>query len=321
MLQSYPYIQLGFVPTPIEAWNNLGTLLGISLRAKRDDLNGLGGGGNKIRKLEFLLADAQKQKADYLITAGAVQSNHVRQTMAAAVKHGMKCRALLRGIEPRVRRGNLLLDELLGGETEFYEQDDFNDAVYSLMDERKRQLVRQGYRPYIIPIGGSSPLGSLGYVSCAKEIRDQLDATGTSYPDYIVVAMGSGGTFAGLVAGCSQYLPKTKVIGIVITTATFASKENALALTQATAKLAGIETDFSITDLELNYDYIGPDYSIPSEAGNAAIKQVASLQAVFLDPTYTGKVFAGLVGCIGSTIAKGSNVLFIHTGGSPALFT
>nr|ABW39372.1 1-aminocyclopropane-1-carboxylate deaminase [Rhizobium sp. TAL1145] len=313
-------VPLGFFPTPIDKWDNLGRELSISLSAKRDDLSGLGGGGNKIRKLQYLLAEAKAEKATTLITAGATQSNHVRQTAAVARKHGMRPLALLRGQLPPSPSGNLLLDELLGAQLEFHDRDDFNAMVVDLMLERKAELEASGERAYVIPIGGSSPLGALGYVDCAKEMREQFDARRQRHPDYIVVAMGSGGTYAGLVAGCARYLPNTQVLGIVITTAAFASRDCAASLLNDTARLAGVDRRWDAEDPLLNYDHIGPEYGVPSQEGNAAIRKVAEAEGVFLDPTYTGKVCAGLIAAVGETIPAGSDVIFVHTGGSPALF-
>lgn len=319
-LVDFPRVALGCFPTPVQELPNAGRELGIRLSIKRDDLSGLAAGGNKVRKLEYLVADARRQGATVLMTAGAVQSNHVLQTVAAARKSGMRAIAVLQGPPPPSPRGNLLLDHLLGAEIEFLNSDRFVEDVVPYMEKRQQQLLHAGDVPYVVPVGGSNALGAYGYVNCARELADQYAARDMAPPDCVVVATGSVGTYAGVEVGCAHFWPGTRVRGIVVTTNYFAMRENVAQLVNDTAKQAGMERRWTPGDLWLDYDYIGPGYGIRSEAGNRAIDMLARAEGIFLDPTYTGKVFAGLVGNVrAGTIPAGSTVLFIHTGGATAL--
>lgn len=317
LLPRYP---LGCLPTPLQNLERMGERLGIELKVKRDDLTGLAAGGNKVRKLEFLVADAQRQRATVLMTAGSIQSNHVLQTVAAGRRSGMRVIAVLDGKRPEEPSGNLLLDELLGAEIEFLESERFVEDVLVYMAKRQEELASEGEAVYIIPVGGSNALGSQGYVQCVTELAAQYTDQDMPPPDYVVVATGSVGTYAGMVVGSAYHWPETQVLGIVVTTNYFAERDNVVRLTNETAKLAGFDRQWLPYELLLTYDYIGPGYGIRSAGGNAAIQQLAESEGIFLDPTYTGKVFAGLIGCVQSgRIPKGSRVLFIHTGGAAAL--
>ncbi|MBP0598848.1 D-cysteine desulfhydrase family protein [Herbaspirillum sp. LeCh32-8] len=294
--------------------------LGIELSVKRDDLSGLAAGGNKVRKLEYLVADAIKQGATVLITAGAIQSNHVLQTVAAARKSGLRAVAVLHGKAPEKPSGNFLFNTLLGAEIHYLDSDRFVEDVIGYMARCGDDLTKQGEKAYIVPVGGSNALGALGYVECARELAEQYRGAGQQPPEFLVTATGSVGTYAGLVAGCAYYWPETKIAGIVVTTNYFAQRENVVTLTNETAKLAGIPRTWTADDLNLKYDYVGPGYGIRSDAGNKAIDRLARAEGIFLDPTYTGKVFAGLIGEVEKgAIPKNSRVLFVHTGGSTAL--
>ncbi|HBR1311106.1 TPA: D-cysteine desulfhydrase family protein [Klebsiella quasipneumoniae subsp. quasipneumoniae] len=319
-MNTIPRLHLGCFPTPIHDLPTLSHELGIEVKVKRDDLTGLGAGGNKIRKLEYLIADARKHGCTILITAGALQSNHVLQTAAAGRRSGMRVLAVMDGAEPETYSGNLLLNKILGVELEFFETKHFVEDVRDYMLQRQSQLAQAGEKSYIVPVGGSNALGSQGYVNCAREMAEQYQAVGEAPPDYLVVAGGSGGTYAGLAVGCAHFWPHTKLIGIVITTNYFAQREYMAKLTSETADLAGIDQIGLVDRLNLDYSYIGAGYGIPSPSGNAAVSEMASKEGIFLDPTYTGKVMSGLIGHVKKgLIPSGSRVLFVHTGGATAL--
>lgn len=320
-LEDIPRLSLGFLPTPIEHLERLSTDLGISLSVKRDDFTGFGGGGNKVRKLEYLMADAVAQGVKVLITTGGHQSNHARMTAAAARKFGMKPILVLRGNRPDLYQGNLLLDHLFGAEIDFLDPDAYFTQINPRMNHHAAQAEARGEKAYIIPLGGASALGAMGYVNAVKELAEQYAAAGTTTPNYIVAPVGSGGTLAGLHVGCAMFMPKTEVIGIAVTGSAVPFSERIAVMANAAAELLDYNRRWTADEIRIENDYIGPGYSIPSEAGNAAIKLAGNKEGVLLDPVYTGKAFAGIMGCVeAGSIAKGSSVLFIHCGGSPALY-
>ena len=305
----YPKVSLGIFPTPIQKLENISRLLNTNVYIKRDDLSGLGLGGNKVRKLEYLLADAQQQGAQVVFTTGGAQSNHAMLTAAAAGKLGMKPILILkkRGVTEKV--GNQLLEQLMGTEVIFIDTDDYED-IYQEMDRIGTQL---GVPYYKIPCGGSNALGSLGYVDCAREISRQQ-----RHFDAVICAEGSGGTMAGLALGAKLFLPGTEVYGMMVDTDPF--DEITPALMREAAALLGAETEIGVQDFHLR-DMCGPGYAIPSEEGNAAISLLAKEEGLFLDPVYTGKAFAGLIQMAEEGRFQATdNVLFLHTGGAGGLF-
>ena len=306
---TYSKISLGIFPTPVQKLENISRLLNVNVFIKRDDLTGLGLGGNKVRKLEYLLADAREQGAEVVFTTGGAQSNHAMLTAAAAGKLGMKPILILkqRGVTERI--GNQLLEHLMGTEVIFMDTDSYAD----IYDEMDRIGVQLGVPYYKIPCGGSNALGCLGYVDCAREISQQ-----DLHLDYLICAEGSGGTMAGLALGAKLFLTGTKVYGMMVDTDPF--DEITPALMRETSALLGVDTEISAEDYHLR-DMCGPGYAIPSEEGNAAIALLAKEEGLFLDPVYTGKAFAGLLkmaeeGSFQST----DNVLFLHSGGAGGLF-
>jgi len=304
-----PKLSLGIFPTPIRRADNISRLLNTNVFIKRDDLTGLGLGGNKVRKLEYLLADAREKHAEVVFTTGGAQSNHAMLTAAAAGRLGMKPILILkkRGVTDRV--GNQLLEHLMGTEVIFMDTDSYED-IYREMDRLGAEL---GVPYYKIPCGGSNALGTLGYVDCAAEIRDQ----GMHF-DYIVCAEGSGGTLAGLALGAKLFLPGTKVCGMMVDTDPF--DEITPRLMRESAALLGESLEISRRDFELR-NLCGPGYAIPSEEGNRAISLLAAEEGIFLDPVYTGKAFAGLLQMAEEgAFRETDNVLFIHTGGAGGLF-
>ncbi len=309
--------------TPIEKLARLSAeLSGPTIYMKRDDLLGLTGGGNKTRKLEFLVADALIRGADTLITCGAVQSNHCRLTLAAAVKEGLKCRLVL---EERVADsyrpeagGNNFLFKLLGVEqiTVVPGGSDMMQEMQKVADE----VESEGHKPYIIPGGGSNPIGATGYVACAEEILNQMFEKGLKI-DRVVCASGSTGTHAGLITGFYGNNSNIPVIGVNVSRKKDEQEEMVYDLVRQTAAHVGIKSEISRDAVLCFGDYVGPGYSLPTPAMAEAVRLLARLEGVLMDPVYTGKAMAGFI----DLIRKGffnqeENVLFVHTGGSPALY-
>ena len=302
-------ISLGIFPTPIHRLDNISRLLGADIYIKRDDMTGLGLGGNKVRKLEYLLADAKAQGAEVVFTTGGAQSNHAMLTAAAAKRLGMTPILILKKRGVTARQGNQLLEHLMGTEVRFMDTDSYAD-IYAEMDRLGAELGRPYYK---IPCGGSNALGTLGYVDCCREIREQ----GIPFR-HIVCAEGSGGTMAGLALGARLYLPETHVWGMMVDTDPFDIITPAL-MKEAAALLG---EDIPIDDRNYTLrDMCGPGYAIPSEAGNAAVALMAGEEGIFLDPVYTGKAFAGLIAAAKEGAFKpGEKVLFLHSGGAGGLF-
>ncbi len=321
-LARFPRRRYTPAPTPLEPLRHLTRELGgAQIWIKRDDLTGLTGGGNKTRKLEFLVADALAQGADTLITQGAVQSNHCRLTLAAAVKEGMRCRLVL---EQRVAgsyrpeaSGNNLLFDLLG--VEAITVVDGGTDMAAAMAQVADDVRAAGGRPYLIPGGGSNALGALGYVACAEELLQQSFEQGVSF-DRVVVASGSAGTQAGLLVGltgCNAGLP---LIGINVRRPRAEQEGNVHALAHSTAELAGAPAP-PREAVACRDEWVGPGYSLPSPEMVEAVRMLARLEGVLLDPVYTGKAMAGLIGLVQrGEIAAGERVVFVHTGGAPALY-
>lgn len=308
--------------TPIERMDRLGEHLQRSeLYIKRDDLLGLTAGGNKTRKLEYLVADALEQGADTLITVGAVQSNHCRLTAAAAVREGLKCRLVLEQRVPgsyrRDASGNNFLFDLLGVENVTVV--DAGDDLDAAMEREKRALTAVGRTGYIIPGGGSNALGALGYAACAEEILQQGYAMGVAF-DRVVVASGSGGTHAGLLVGFNSNSAGISVTGINVRRGSAEQEGNIHALAAQVAQKAGA-APVPREMVQCRDEWVGPGYSLPTDEMVAAVRMFAAQEGILLDPVYTGKAAAGLIGLIRSgEIGRDQRVLFVHTGGSPALY-
>ena len=308
-LQSIPRIPLGILPTPVHRLENISRILGTNVFVKRDDLTGLGLGGNKVRKLEFLLADAKQNGAEIVFTTGGAQSNHAMLTAAAAKRLGMTPILLLKKRGVTAKRGNLLLEALMDTDVRFMDTDDYAD-IYAEMD-RIGSLIGKPY--YKIPCGGSNALGTLGYVACAEEIARQ----GMHF-DHIVCAEGSGGTMAGLALGAKLFLPGTRVHGMMVDREPF--DRIMPQLIREAAALLEADGDIGADNYTLR-DVCGPGYAIPSEEGNAAVRLMAEQEGLFLDPVYTGKAFGGLVQMAREgAFGKDDSVLFLHTGGAGGLF-
>lgn len=309
--------------TPIEFLPRFSEALGgPDIYIKRDDLLGLTSGGNKTRKLEFLVADALAQGADTLITCGAVQSNHCRLTLAAAVKEGLKCRLVL---EERVpgsynseASGNNFLFRLLGVEAISVVPggSDMTAAMQGVAED----LEKQGRKAYVIPGGGSNPIGASGYVACAQEIQDQLFEEGLAI-DRLLVASGSAGTHAGLVTGfigCNMNIP---IVGVGVSRDAGDQEPIVFDLARRTAERLGVNQDIPRDAVVSVGGYWQPKYSVPNKRMVEAVNLMAKTEGILLDPVYTGKAMAGLIGLSREGyFKKGENVLFVHTGGSPGLY-
>ena len=307
--QDFDRISIGVFPTPVQKLDNISRLLGTQVYVKRDDLTGLGLGGNKVRKLEYLLADAKAQGAEVVFTTGGAQSNHAMLTAAAARKLGMTPILILKKRGVTARQGNQLLEHLMGVDVRFMDTDDYAD-IYAEMDRVGKALGRPYYK---IPCGGSNALGTLGYVDCAREIRDQ----GLHF-DHLICAEGSGGTMAGLALGAKLYLPGTRVTGMMVDSDPF--EEITVRLMREAAALLDADVQVSAEDFDLR-DLCGPGYAIPSQEGNAAVAMMAENEGLFLDPVYTGKAFAGLIAMAREGAFKPTDrVLFLHSGGAGGLF-
>jgi D-cysteine desulfhydrase len=308
--------------TPIEHLPHLSRHLGgPDIFIKRDDLLGLSAGGNKTRKLEFLVADALAQGADTLVTVGAVQSNHCRLTLAAAVREGLKCRLVLEervpdSYDPKASGNNLLFD-LLGVEqvTVVAGGSDLAGAMQTVADE----LKADGRKAYVIPGGGSNALGALGYVACAEEILAQSFDMGLTL-DHMVCASGSAGTHSGLLCGLIANHAHIPLTGVSVRRPVAEQVPLVHGLAEKTAHLLGVEAPAAAA-VVVDDRWVGPGYSLPSEEMIQAVRLLARLEGVLLDPVYTGKAMAGLIGQVMEERYKpGENILFLHTGGAPALY-
>jgi D-cysteine desulfhydrase family pyridoxal phosphate-dependent enzyme len=315
-------VPLAHLPTPLEPLDRLGADLGKppgTLWVKRDDLTALGGGGNKARKLEYLCADALAQGCDTLVTGGGVQSNHVRITAAAANRLGLACTIVVAGDRPDVPAGNVLLDELLGPEIVWFGGD--GHLAYQEMEDAivaaAARLAAEGRKPYAMPIGGASAVGALGYVQAAGELLSEIPDV-----DKVVVADGSGGTHAGLAAGLGDH---ARVLGVDVGARDDLDRY-VPARAAEVARLAGLPEPvgaerFGRTAGPVDHAHAGPAYGVPTDAAREALVLAARLEGLVLDPVYTGKAMAGLIaGCRSGGIAPSAQVVFVHTGGLPALF-
>ena len=322
-LSTFPRIRITHGPTPLEFMPRLTDALGgPNLYIKRDDCTGLGTGGNKTRKLEFLMADALAQNADTIITQGATQSNHARQTVAIAAKMGLRCEILLEDrtgskVDEYKHSGNVFLDRLYGAHVrELPGGADMNAA----MEMRAGELRVKGRRPYIIPGGGSNPIGALGYVVCALEMVDQFNHLGLDV-SCVVHATGSAGTQAGLLAGLQGTRSLIPVLGIGVRAAKEAQETNVFNLAVKTAELLGVPGAVARDSVVANCDYVGGGYGIPTPGMVEAVTMLARLEGILLDPVYSGKGMAGLIDlCRKGHFKKGENVVFVHTGGAVALY-
>ena len=306
-------IVLAHLPTPIEPLPKLTKLLQApQLIIKRDDLTGLGLGGNKTRKLEYLAADALAQGCRMLITTGAVQSNHCRQVAAAATRLGLGCILVLAGEDPGSRQGNLLLNELSGAKLVFVPKEERDQRLHQAF----AQADEDGMQPYLIPYGGSNPVGVQGYIQAMQELQDQ-----NLQPDWIILASSSGGTQAGLLLGAKQTGFPGRILGISVDKPADELTQTIMALANQTAAWLGIDKKIESEDVLVNGAYCQAGYGILQPAEVEAIRLFARTGGILLDPVYTGRAAAGLIDLIRKGFfSPDETVLFWHTGGIPALF-
>ncbi len=322
-LARFPRRFIAHLPTPLERLDRLTAELGgPEIWIKRDDCTGLSTGGNKTRKLEFLMAEAELEGAEIVMTQGATQSNHARQTAAFAAKLGMKCHIILEdrtgSNDPNYNHnGNVLLDHLHGATTE--KRSGVAD-MNAVMEEVADEMRADGKKVYTIPGGGSNPTGALGYVNCAFELLAQANEGGLKI-DHIVHATGSAGTQAGLITGLKAMNAQIPLLGIGVRAPKAKQEENVFNLACATAEKLGCPGIVAREDVVANTDYVGEGYGIPTKSGLEAIAMFAELESILLDPVYSAKGAAGFIDLIRKgQFKKGERVIFLHTGGSAALF-
>ncbi len=320
-LARFPRVRLAHLPTPLEPLPRLSETLGVDLWIKRDDCTGLAGGGNKTRKLEFLLGEAFEQDADTLVTQGAVQSNHVRQTAAAAAAHGLNCEVIL---EERTgskatdytRNGNVLLDRLFGAGVRSVPG---GSDMPAELEKTAAEVRVRGGRPYVIPGGGSNPVGALGYVDCAREIVIQADDLDLQI-DRIVTATGSAGTHAGLVAGLAVMGTDIPVLGIGVRAPKDKQEANVLKLAEETAALLGRPGCVPPGMVVADCDYVGAGYGLIDQGVADALMLAARTDGIVLDPVYSAKAMKGLIALARAGRFEGERVVFLHTGGAQGIF-
>jgi len=322
LLSKFPRVSLAHLPTPLEHLPRLSEHLGgPNIYVKRDDCTGLASGGNKTRKLEYSMAAALEEGADTIITVGAVQSNHVRQTAAAACKLGLKCEVLLehRIADPSENyagSGNVLLDKIFGANLREYPGGtDFEKAMAEVEDE----VRAQGGKPYIIPGGASNKIGALGYVNCAIELLGQIEEQGLDI-GHIVTATGSAGTQGGLIVGLKAMKSTIPLLGIGVNIPQQDQEEKVFNLACETAEYIGKPGCVSREDVVANCNYVGEGYGVPTESMNEAVLMLARTEGLLFDPVYSGKGLAGMIDLIRNGTLGGGNIVFLHTGGSAALF-
>ncbi len=311
---------MGFWPTPLHFLPGLSEAFpDYQIYIKRDDQTGLALGGNKTRKLEYLLYQAIRQDCDTIVTAGAAQSNHCRQTAAAAVSLGLECHLVLGGRPPESANGNLLIDQLLGAQIHWTGEGGRAQA----MEKLAQNLAREGRKPFVIPIGGSNALGCLGYVKAVGELKDQLTEMGLGI-DHIFFASSSGGTQAGLIVGKRLFRLEAQLTGISVDKSScwdIPLEDHILMLANQAAQALGMKHTFGSQDLDLDRGYDASGYGVVTSSEVEAIGFVAKTEGIILDPVYTGRAMAGLLDKLRRRmLPPGSKILFWHTGGAPALF-
>ncbi|MBY8997562.1 MAG: D-cysteine desulfhydrase family protein [Candidatus Thorarchaeota archaeon] len=320
MFDGLPRERFAFLPTPMHRLKNLGESIGVNqLWIKRDDLTGISFGGNKTRKLEFVVGDAKANKCDTLVTVGGVQSNHCRQTAAVAAVTSMRCILLLGGEEPEEYTGNLLLDRMLGAEMKFFP----DESVFTLnkrLDGIMETLIDFGLTPYAIPAGAAMPVGVVPYAVAMDELNSQFKEK-NFYPDRIILAVGTGGTLAGLILGAHMLELDVDIIGVTVAKPADEVKEEVKDLIERTVQLYP-EIEAFKPNITVDDNFIGKGYAQLDDGVVSAIEMFARMEGIFLDPVYTGKGGLALIRmALAGNIASDSPTLFYHTGGEPALFT
>ena len=319
MFSELPRESLAFLPTPLHRLPHLGNSIDLdNLWIKRDDLTGHSFGGNKTRKMEFVIGDAKANKADTIVTVGGLQSNHCRQTAVVCAKAGLRCILLLAGEEPETYTGNLLLDSMLGAEIKFFPDDSFH-TMHSRMDEVIETLKDFGLNPYAVPAGASYPVGIISYAAAMEELVKQTENEGFT-PDNIIVAAGTGGTLAGLIIGAEMLDLSVDIIGISVLYAADELKNRVQNQIERVIDTYPEVEDFKPT-IHIDDTFREPGYGIMTEGVRTAIDTFAKMDGIFLDPVYTGKAGLALMRmALNGDIKAKEHTVFWHTGGSPALF-
>ena len=315
-INDLPRVSLGVFPTPFYKLESISAKYGKNIWIKRDDLCGVALGGNKVRKLEFLLADAKAQGCDTVFTTGGAQSNHAMLTAACAARLGMKCILILKKRGVTEHKGNLVLDDIYGADVRFMNTDSYDD-IYAEMHRVGEELAKEGHKSYYIPVGGSNPLGAVGYVNGVREFTVQALAAGIRV-GHIVSATGSGGTTAGLLLGAKLFQPGVKVTGIGVDNDPFEEIVPDLAAKAADILECSFEREQD--DFEMVY-HVGQGYAIPNAEDTPYIEELARMEGILLDPVYTGKAWAGMLKLLkDGYFGDEDNIVFVHTGGAAALF-
>lgn len=316
-IATLPRVRMAQLPTPLAPLPRFSALLeGPDIWIKRDDQTGLATGGNKARKLEFIMGEAIGAGADVVLTAGGPQSNHARMTAAAAAHTGLRAVLCLGGEDPAVRQGNLLLDELLGAEIVFAGERNIREV----MEEEAASLSSEGMKPYIVPVGGSVPTGCVGYVLAGLEMYEQAIEFGLEV-DHLIVSSGSGGTAAGLLLALARVSPSTTLHAVTVSRSADEVRDRILELARETAQLLEVSADGVEACLEVHDQFFGEGYAIPTPEGLEAGLNLARTEGILVDTTYTGKGLAGLVGLTEcGRFSREDTVVFLHTGGVPAVF-
>ena len=315
-INDLPRVSLGVFPTPFYKLENISAKYGKNIWIKRDDMCGVALGGNKVRKLEFLLADARAQGCDTVFTTGGAQSNHAMLTAACAARLGMKCILILKKRGVTEHKGNLVLDDIYGADVRFMNTDSYDD-IYAEMHRVGEELAKEGHKSYYIPVGGSNPLGAVGYVNGVREFTVQALAAGIRV-GHIVSATGSGGTTAGLLLGAKLFQPGVKVTGMGVDDDPFEEIVPDLAAQAADILECSFEREQD--DFEMVY-HVGQGYAIPNAEDTPYIEELARMEGILLDPVYTGKAWAGMLKLLKEGyFGDEDNIVFVHTGGAAALF-
>lgn len=315
-INDLPRVSLGVFPTPFYKLESISAKYGKNIWIKRDDMCGVALGGNKVRKLEFLLADAKAQGCDTVFTTGGAQSNHAMLTAACAARLGMKCILILKKRGVTEHKGNLVLDDIYGADVRFMNTDSYDD-IYAEMHRVGEELAKEGHKSYYIPVGGSNHLGAVGYVNGVREFTVQALAAGIRV-GHIVSATGSGGTTAGLLLGAKLFQPGVKVTGIGVDNDPFEEIVPDLAAKAADILECSFEREQD--DFEMVY-HVGQGYAIPNAEDTPYIEELARMEGILLDPVYTGKAWAGMLKLLkDGYFGDEDNIVFVHTGGAAALF-
>ena len=315
-LKNLPHVALGVYPTPLYKLEHISAKSGRGIWVKRDDLCGVALGGNKVRKLEYLLAEAKAEGCDTVFTTGGAQSNHAMLTAACAARLGMKCILILKKRGVTEHKGNLVLDDIYGADVRFMNTDSYDD-IYAEMHRVGEELAKEGHKSYYIPVGGSNPLGAVGYVNGVREFTVQALAAGIRV-GHIVSATGSGGTTAGLLLGAKLFQPGVKVTGIGVDNDPFEEIVPDLAAKAADILECSFEREQD--DFEMVY-HVGQGYAIPNAEDTPYIEELARMEGILLDPVYTGKAWAGMLKLLkDGYFGDEDNIVFVHTGGAAALF-